>query len=472
MFARTALSLLVLASFGASAQSATPARPAAPHFELPFNCAYALNGTTDADAVPSRGIAFERGSEVPTAALASAGGIVREVRDNGTGNAGRYVVIDHGRGWTTTYTHLSQIDVRKHDRVEAGQRLGKIGYIGRSLRTYLHYMQSHGGKAVAATFNSTPAKYYGQQTYTSRNGCGAPEPIFGHTGNGDPTQVGVVMVRSGVTDSAGYLGELFIPNQVKVHCQLVGSNTWRGGSAIPYGADLWYRIDYDGTTGYVPALEVTLPRNQAAAMCPTFTTLDVGKSATMIPGQQIQLPEGASLTYLRVASDSRCRPDVQCVWAGEAKLDFLHTSATGQTRPLTVTITGTGEADAQIAGGWTVKLSNLSFDNAPKLTIQLVKSAPVVQKAALSPGQQIQLPAAESLTYVGVVSDSRCRPGVYCYWAGEAKLQFQFSSPTVRTQPVTITVPGPAVEVGPFKVKVTHLSFDAAPRASIEFVRN
>ena len=372
MLIRTVFSLLALASFGANAQAVEPAHQPAPNFELPYSCAYTFAGTTDANALPSRGVEFERISEVPTAALASAAGIVRDVRDSGMGDAGRYIVIDHGLGWTTTYTNLSRLDVRKHERIEAGQQLGTIGFIGKSLRSYLHYMQSRDGQPVSATFNGESAKYYGAQTYTSRNNCGRPGTITAQTGSGAPNQVGIVMVRDGVHESAGFIGELFIPNRVQVQCQLVGSNARRNVNAAVVGADLWYRIDYSGQTGYVPALDVLLPRGAKPAACAAPATLQVGQSVTLSRGQQINLPQGARLTYTGVLSDSRCRPGMYCIWAGEAQVQFQFTPAGGASRPLTIKVTGTGSGSATM-GSWTLVLAKLGFEAVPKATVQLQK---------------------------------------------------------------------------------------------------
>lgn len=53
--------------------------------------------------------------------------------------AGNYIVIKHGRKYTSRFLHLSKISVRKGQRVEMGQLIGKSGNTGRSTGAHLHY---------------------------------------------------------------------------------------------------------------------------------------------------------------------------------------------------------------------------------------------------------------------------------------------------------------------------------------------
>ncbi len=47
-----------------------------------------------------------------------------------------------------------------------------------------------------------------------------------------------------------------------------------------------------------------------------------GSAFAMQPGQSVALADGSALRYERLVNDSRCKPDVQCVWAGNAELAF------------------------------------------------------------------------------------------------------------------------------------------------------
>lgn len=52
---------------------------------------------------------------------------------------GKTVVIDHGLGLMTLYSHLSQIDVHEGDRVERGQIIGRSGATGMAGGDHLHF---------------------------------------------------------------------------------------------------------------------------------------------------------------------------------------------------------------------------------------------------------------------------------------------------------------------------------------------
>ena len=68
---------------------------------------------------------------------ASMGGVVYwAARRGGYGNL---VVVDHGKGITTFYAHLSSILVVPGQRVVAGQSVGLVGSTGRSTGPHLHY---------------------------------------------------------------------------------------------------------------------------------------------------------------------------------------------------------------------------------------------------------------------------------------------------------------------------------------------
>lgn len=51
---------------------------------------------------------------------------------------GRYVVIDHGLGWTTWYAHLETISCTIGAFVSRGEVIGTAGSSGNSTGTHLH----------------------------------------------------------------------------------------------------------------------------------------------------------------------------------------------------------------------------------------------------------------------------------------------------------------------------------------------
>lgn len=73
-------------------------------------------------------------------------------------DAGNGVVIDHGDGWQTQYSHLRQasITVKPGQRVAAGDRLGLIGMSGNAEFPHLHFTVRHQGKAIDPFVSTAP----------------------------------------------------------------------------------------------------------------------------------------------------------------------------------------------------------------------------------------------------------------------------------------------------------------------------
>ncbi len=64
------------------------------------------------------------------------------------GGYGNLVEIDHGRGITTRYGHMSAILVHDGDHITRGQLVGRMGSTGRSTGNHLHYEVRIDGRAV------------------------------------------------------------------------------------------------------------------------------------------------------------------------------------------------------------------------------------------------------------------------------------------------------------------------------------
>ena len=58
------------------------------------------------------------------------------------------VEVDHGKGVTTRYGHLSQILVRTGEKIELSDVVGKAGSTGRSTGPHVHYEVRLNGEAV------------------------------------------------------------------------------------------------------------------------------------------------------------------------------------------------------------------------------------------------------------------------------------------------------------------------------------
>ncbi|GHD08852.1 membrane protein [Tianweitania populi] len=90
------------------------------------------------------GMDFRAG--IGTAIRATASGTV--VSAGWAGGYGRMVEVDHGKGFTTRYAHMSEILVAPGDKIERGAIVGKTGSSGRSTGPHLHYEVRKNGTAL------------------------------------------------------------------------------------------------------------------------------------------------------------------------------------------------------------------------------------------------------------------------------------------------------------------------------------
>ena len=69
-----------------------------------------------------------------------AAGDARVVSSGWQGGYGNAVVLDHGRGYTTLYGHMSRTaGLKRGQRVSQGQVIGYVGSTGMSTGPHLHY---------------------------------------------------------------------------------------------------------------------------------------------------------------------------------------------------------------------------------------------------------------------------------------------------------------------------------------------
>ncbi len=69
---------------------------------------------------------------------ASGNGVIEKVKKQRTGY-GYHVVINHDFGYKTLYGHMSEVSVRKGQKVKRGEVIGKVGNTGTSTAPHLHY---------------------------------------------------------------------------------------------------------------------------------------------------------------------------------------------------------------------------------------------------------------------------------------------------------------------------------------------
>jgi len=111
-----------------------------------------------------------RGTEVVAAAR---GEVVVAHEQAIHGNA---VILHHGQGVTSSYSHLRQIDVAVGDRVEPGQRLGIMGSTGQSTGPHLHFGMVVSGRAVDPTqwLTGDPSAFVHSNPQAGHDGVSAP----------------------------------------------------------------------------------------------------------------------------------------------------------------------------------------------------------------------------------------------------------------------------------------------------------
>ena len=78
-----------------------------------------------------------------TPVMASADGIVTHINTNSYYN-GKMVIVNHGYGISSTYSHLSKIDVKIGQKLVRGDVIGETGNTGRSLYPHLHFGLHYG----------------------------------------------------------------------------------------------------------------------------------------------------------------------------------------------------------------------------------------------------------------------------------------------------------------------------------------
>jgi murein DD-endopeptidase MepM/ murein hydrolase activator NlpD len=129
---KTAVNKALASPFADRVWQSSFSRPVAGVVSTPFGVRRLLNGKPRSS---HSGIDF-RGRKGEPVAVSSDGVVVL------TGEhffAGKSVYVDHGMGIATMYFHLSAIQVKKGDRVKAGQVIGLVGSTGRSTGPHLHW---------------------------------------------------------------------------------------------------------------------------------------------------------------------------------------------------------------------------------------------------------------------------------------------------------------------------------------------
>jgi hypothetical protein len=96
-----------------------------------------------------------------------------------------------------------------------------------------------------------------------------------------------------------------------------------------------------------------------------------GASIELVPGQSVQLADDSRIDYIKLDGDSRCRPDVQCVWAGDATIAMRWTPAANAMVAQDFELHTTLQPKSFDAGNRTIILTALERGDAPKATLQI-----------------------------------------------------------------------------------------------------
>ncbi len=164
---------------------------AGPDFEMPFGCGQSWTGTTRSGHSPSYyTIDWNAPNDLGKPALASAPGVVTRAVTL-TGSYGRYVVVDHGGGYSTLYAHLNQITVSVGQVLDQGDLVGFVGGSGNVTGPHLHFEERRSGAYFAPYLHRT--RYSFGTTQRSRS-CN-DRPVTGDWDGDGTTDVGVFRNR-------------------------------------------------------------------------------------------------------------------------------------------------------------------------------------------------------------------------------------------------------------------------------------
>jgi murein DD-endopeptidase MepM/ murein hydrolase activator NlpD len=241
-----------------------------PRIQLPFPCGQVWSGQTRTNHSPQNSVDFNRANDLGDTVVAAASGTVTRVENLGNVSYGRWVEISHGNGYTTRYAHLSADSVSRGQRVSRGQKIGNVGSTGGSTGPHLHFEVRRNGVAIRASFDGTPAFYFGSRNYTSKN-CSSTASTSSASGGGSAPSgsasgrvetSGVdLTVRSGPGTSFAAIDALPDGQAVTIRCQQRGP-TVRGTFG---SSDLWDKIG----AGYVSdAYVFTGKDGRVAPDCP------------------------------------------------------------------------------------------------------------------------------------------------------------------------------------------------------------
>lgn len=96
----------------------------------------------------------------------------------------------------------------------------------------------------------------------------------------------------------------------------------------------------------------------------------LGEPFTLRVGESAAVGDAGALRYERLVNDSRCRPDVQCIWAGDAELALTWTPAAGPVETFSLH-TKPNATTHPLGSQREVQLLSLERGDAPAVTLRV-----------------------------------------------------------------------------------------------------
>jgi hypothetical protein len=116
--------------------------------------------------------------------------------------------------------------------------------------------------------------------------------------------------------------------------------------------------------------QATRPTGAGAGADASPSTVD-DSSVTLGLGQSARLGDGSRLSYTSLVNDSRCAPDVQCVWAGDAEIAVRWKPVHGSSQDLRLHTNRQGGATSARIGERTLTLVSLERGIGPAATFAI-----------------------------------------------------------------------------------------------------
>ena len=158
-----------------------------PDFEMPFVCGDTWTGSSRSSHSPSYySIDWNKTDDLGALMTAAAPGVVTSVVDLGSRSYGRYVIVDHGSGWSTLYAHLLSQWVTVGQSVDQGQIIGQVGSTGGSTGPHLHFEERMNRRDLPSYFHRVAFQMGSTQASTNCGDTVVPGGDWNRDGTEEP----------------------------------------------------------------------------------------------------------------------------------------------------------------------------------------------------------------------------------------------------------------------------------------------